>query len=81
MLKTLQAGACDVSQDYESRILTLQEQLERHSLMSSMTPDDFDVDYDDMFGTSYESYLRFRRCLMTHVVTSSAARRQRDWSK
>jgi len=40
-------------QDYESRILTLQEQLERHSLMSSMTPDDFDLDYDDIFGASY----------------------------
>ena len=41
---------CVCGQDYESRILTLQEQLERHSLMSSMTPDDFDVDYDDFLG-------------------------------
>jgi len=40
-----------IVQDYESRILTLQEQLERHSLMSSMTPDDFDLDNDDIFGT------------------------------
>jgi len=39
-----------VWQDYELRILSLQEQLERHSLMSSMTPDDFDVNFDDIFG-------------------------------
>jgi hypothetical protein len=37
-------------QDYESRIMTLQEQLERHSLMSSMTPDEFEDD-EHLFGT------------------------------
>ena len=37
-------------QDYESKIATLQEQVERQSMMSSMTPDEFDDDEDDAFG-------------------------------
>jgi len=37
-------------QDYESKISTLQEQLERHSMMSSMTFEDFDADDDDDLG-------------------------------
>ena len=34
-------------QDYENRIQTLQEQVERHSMMSSCTPDDFDEDEEE----------------------------------
>jgi len=37
-------------QDYESKISTLQEQLERHSMMSSMTFEDFDADDDEDLG-------------------------------
>ena len=40
----------DWLQDYESKISTLQEQLERHSMMSSMTFEDFDADDDDDLG-------------------------------
>ena len=36
--------------DYESKIATLQEQVERQSMMSSMTPEDFYDDDDDAFG-------------------------------
>ena len=35
-------------QDYETRIQSLQEQVERHSMMSSMAPEDFED--EDMFG-------------------------------
>jgi len=37
----------DWSQDYESKISTLQEQLERRSMMSSMTFEDLIDAYDD----------------------------------
>ena len=36
-------------QDYECKITSLQEQVERYSMMSSMTPDDFD-DEEEIFG-------------------------------
>lgn len=35
--------------DYECKIASLQEQVEKQSMLSSCTPDD--LDFDDCFGT------------------------------
>jgi len=41
---------CLLVQDYESRITTLQEQLERHSVISSLTYDDYENEFEETFG-------------------------------
>ncbi|ELU07126.1 hypothetical protein CAPTEDRAFT_150014 [Capitella teleta] len=44
--------------EFECKITSLQEQVERYSMMSSMTPDDFDED-DEAFGNSYTLFFFF----------------------
>ena len=55
--------------DYESKIATLQEQVERHSMMSSMTPDDFDE--EETFGElkSLECFVFTKGHLMLKIIT------------
>ena len=42
--------------EYESKITTLEEEVMRASMMSSITPDDYEYDEDDLYGESIGNF-------------------------
>ena len=72
---TLKALFFCVVQDYENRITTLQEQLERHSVMSSMY-EDFDAsEYEDHFGETLPEGAFFCKNILCPFLHRLAARK------